>query len=223
MASDMKYWDVFRDPLWLVENLLRRYRVVYVPLNANWHGVNITGSGYVYWDAAYHDVRTGTTANSSCGQTCDAYGLNGGDVGILSVDFSKKLIWMFGISRRYSDPEVVAWLQLKTSTAVGDLAGTGIGVRVDNYAVTGEAYGSARGTLSLGTLTDNRVMWVKIVHIPGNRVEFWVNNVLIGSLTGTAVPTGAPTCYILHQIKNGSTGGVNASFGVGNMWFIQEW
>ena len=223
MRSDLARYDLFRDPFWLVENLFKRYRVVYVPANAGWDPVNVAGSGSLYFGANSHDVRTGTTANSSSGRICIPVGLNRGDFTVGATDFSKKLIWLFGIFRVNSDPEAVAWLQLKNSTAMGDLAQTGIGVRVDNYAVTGEAYGSARGTLSLGTLTDKRVTRVKVVHIPGNRVEFWVNNVLIGSLTGTAVPTGAPTCWLLHQIENGATGGVNATFGVCDIWFFQEW
>jgi len=213
----------YLDPKDLLDDLLKDYKIIPVPTNANWL-TSYTGSGGAtlrpFWMAVY----TGTTANSRGMGYVYTSGLNSGDRMIHAVDYSKWLEWDFVITRTGSDPEVVARIQLKQVNTEGDLADVGLGLRIDNYDVLGEAYGTARQTVSLGTLTSDRIWRVKIVHVPGTRVEFWVNGNLIGTLTGTAVPTGVTaTTYLVISIINGATGGVMANLYVGNIRFVQRW
>ena len=41
-----------------------------------------------------------------------------------------------------------------------------------------------------------------IVIISNTAVEFWVDNVLAGTLTGNTVPTGQEDCYLVASIIN---------------------
>jgi len=223
VESDLKRWDVFSDPLWLLDRLFNRYKVVRLPTNAGW-GSDNAGSGWVYQDPWYLHVGTGTTANSRGLAWRTVYGLNSGDRSRYALDWSKRLWWLFTFHRENSDPEVVGRIQLKTANTEGALTDIGIGLEINNYDVVGEAYGTARGTVNLGTLTNSRIWRVKIVHVPGVRVEFWVNGVLAGTLTGDHVPTGSVAYnYYVQSIINGATGGVDAVLQVGNLIIVQEW
>ncbi len=204
-------------------NLGYEWKELIVPTNAGWT-TSLLGSGGVSQNPFRIAPYTGTTANSRGLAYVATLGLNSGDRVRVACDYSKRLEWEFIICRRFSDSEAVARIQLKQVNTEGDLANVGIGLRIDNYTVLGEAYGTARQTVSLGTLTDDRIWRVKIVLIPNTRVEFWVDGVLRGSLTGTAVPTGVTaTTWVVVSIINGPTGGVNATLYVGNLMFVQEW
>jgi len=223
VASDMRGWDVFADPLWLLSNLLDRHKVFVAPTAAGWSSSN-AGSGAIYFQTFKASLHTGTTADSRALMYRDIFGVNSGDRGSHVCDYSKRLELMFIMARVNSDPEAVARIQMKQVNTEGDLDDVGLGLRIDNYDVLGEAYGTARSTVSLGTLSHDRLWRVRIVHVPDTRVEFWVNGNLAGTLTGTAVPVGvtAPT-YIVVSIVNGPTGGVDAMFNVGDIKLIQEW
>jgi len=223
MSSDLKRVDAFIDPLWLLNNLLDRYKIIEVPTNSGWATSNL-GSGGVGHYPFNIFVYTGTTANSRGLAYTIAWGLNSGDVRRDRIDFSKKLMISFAVVRRNSDSEAVARFQLKSVNTEGDLADLGLGIRIDNYTVLGEAYGTARGTTSLGSLTNEQLTRFKIVHVPDTRVEFWVDGVLTGVLTGTYVPTGlSNNSFLVASIVNGPTGGVDAQMRVFNIRLVQEW
>ena len=212
-----------RDPKWLLDNLLAKYKVISVPTDAGW-SYALVGSGARSLSAFYMHLATGTTASSSARVYIDPYYLNTDSVTSYSLDWSKRLDLWFIANRIFSDPECVGRIQLKNTSAEGALAGLGVGVEFDNYSVVGEAYGTARGTLSLGTIPNDRLWQFRIVHVPGVKVEFWVNRVKIGELTGNYVPSGtATTPWLVASIKNGPTGGVDAILRLGNIWIIQEW
>lgn len=211
------------DPKTLFDELLNKYKVVYVPTSGGWYSSN-SGSGATATKPMRLYLNTGTTASSRALFWVYAVGLNSGDMDAHIVDYSKYLECRFAIIRFNSDSEAVAHLQLKQVNTEGDLADVGIGLRIDNLDVSGEAYGTARQTVSLGTLTDGRLWNVRIVLIPGVRVEFWINGVLVGTLTGTAVPVGVTTSsYLVASIINGPTGGVNAVLEISNILLVQEW
>jgi hypothetical protein len=224
VASDLKGWDIFRNPKWILDNLLAKYKVIRVPTNAGWVSV-VVGSGALGYEPLCMYLHTGTTASSSARFYHATRGLNSGDINYDRVDWLKKLELSFLIVRYFSDAEVKARFQLKESYTEGILAQRGIGVSIDNYAMVGEAYGTARGTVSLGTLTDFMVKRIKIVIVPSTRVEFWVDDVLTGTLTGTAVPSiqGTAAGYLVASIINGTTGGVDAYLFVGDIIITQEW
>jgi len=222
IKSDLKFADVFSDPLWLLNKLLDKYKIIDVPTSGGWF-TSLAGSGSRAQTPNYLRVGTGTTANSRGLVNTTCFALNPGDRAWDAVDYSKYLEWEFAVVRYNSDPEAVARVQLKQTGAEGALADVGLGVEIQDLDVYGEAYGTARQTVGLGTLTHDRSWHIKIVHVPSARVEFWVNGILTGILTGSAVPTGVTArTYMVISIINGSTGGVDANLFVGNIRLIQE-
>jgi hypothetical protein len=206
-----------------VSDLFPNVKQVVVPTNAGWT-TSLLNSGAVTQDIFALIPHTGNTANSRALANCIAIGLNSGDRNVEAVDYSKALELSFFVDRVNSDAQVIGRVQLKQTASEGVLANTGIGLQISNYTVSGEAYGSARQTLALGELTNNRLWRVKIVVVPGVRVEFWVNDVLVGSLTGTAVPTGVnATSRLVISIINGASGGTDCFLNVGNIKIIQNW
>lgn len=212
-----------RDVKALYDELLKKYKIVMVPMCAGWTNDLVLSGGAAFYPT-WARLNTGVTAFSRGAIFSTTHGLNSGDRGRVQVDYSKRLELDFDITRYVDCPEAVAHFQLKQVDAQGDLADVGLGVRVDNYTMVGEAYGTARQTVALGTLTDNVVCQIKIVHVPANRVEFWVNRVLTGILTGTAIPTGVlATSRFYGSIINGVLGAINAYFYVGDLKVMQEW
>jgi len=212
-----------QDPKALLDELLRKYKIVQVLFNAGWFTDN-TGSGVTGQYPFRLSCQTGATANSRALVYTYTFGLNSGDKSGYTVDYSKRLEWEFNLLRRNSDSEAVARIQLKQVNTEGQLADVGVGLQINNYAITGEAHGTSRDTVSLGSLSNNKITNVKIVVIPATRVEFWINRTLEDTLEGAAVPIDITDyTYLVVSIINGSTGGVNAVFEVGNIVFIQEW
>jgi len=222
-VSDARFWDVFRDPRWLLDSLLSRYKVIVVSTSSGWLTSN-AGSGGIVARTNYFYARTGTTA-SSRGMGYDyTVGWNSGDIDRLSVDWTKRLEIHTTLARVNSDPECVARLQVKESSTEGPLAEPGVGVEIRNFDMYGEGFGSERGTVYLARLEPGRVARLRIVKY-GDKLEFWVNNVLRGVLSGTHVPNakGTRAGYIVLSIVNGPTGGVDASIIAGTITAIQEW
>jgi hypothetical protein len=211
VSSDLKYWDVFRDPKWLLENLLKKYKVIRVQ-TTGWSTSNV-GSGVVTQYPTYITMATGTTASSRGLATTSIYGPNPGNAHYYFTDWRKKLMLEFICSKGGNDPESVARIQLKEAATEGALAQRGVGIEIDNYSLVGEAYGTARGTVSLVTLSDSRLVRVTIEKLP-DRVNFYVNGILYGTLTGSAVPNvvGNATTELVVSIVNGPTGGVQTGF-----------
>jgi hypothetical protein len=206
-----------------LDDLLSKYKVIGVPTNAGWTASN-AGSGAVAYEPFRLYPMTGTTASSRGLAYCYVHHLNSGDIHRNYVDWTKRLELSFGVARVNSDAEAVARFQLKEANAEGALAQRGIGVTINNLAMVGEAYGTARGTVSIGSLTLDQAARIRIVKTQ-NSVEFWVNGVLVGTLTGSAVPNvaGVAYAYLVASIINGTTGGVNAWLMVSNIRIIQEW
>jgi hypothetical protein len=205
-----------------MDNLFRKYKVLIIPTNGGW-GMSNTGSGVVSPNPLHLYVATGTTANSRGLGFSPIFGLNSGTISRHYIDWTKRLEFIFELARINSDSESIARVQLKETGVEGMLAQRGIGLEIDNYTLIGEAYGTARGTVSLGTLTDNIIKRIKIVK--DTEVQFWVDGVLVGTLTGDYVPNvpGTTGAYLVISIINGATGGVDARLYVGDIKIIQEW
>jgi len=205
------------------EGLYDRFKELHISTVAGWNAV-IGGSGSRLFTPLWMSLKTGTTPASSARIFRSVFGLNSGDISRVYVDWRKRLEWEFTIARENSDPEATARIQLKETSAEGALAQRGIGLEIANYTVRGEGYGTSRGTVDLGTIPDNRLWHVKMV-LEGNRLEFWVNRVLQGVLTGDSVPQvqGTATGYVVITVRNGPTGGVDFSLVVGDLRVVQEW
>lgn len=221
--SDHKFWDVFRDPLWLLHNLYDKYKVIRIPTGPGWISDHLLTGGYDT-RPAYINVYTGITANSRGMGYARYLPLNSGNYNLWEIDFTKRLELHFILLRGGSDTEAVGRVQLKSVITEGALAAKGLGLRVDNFSLVGEAYGTALGTAPLGALTNYQSKRIKVVLVPGVRVEFWVEGILQATLTGTAVPTGQSTDdAMVISIINGATGGVNAFLYVFNIQIVQAW
>lgn len=194
-----------------------------IPIYHGWSTSN-TGSGGGYTTGMKIVVNTGTSPSSRGMYFVTVYGLNSGDIGLASIDWTKRLELHFILAREISDPEVRARVQLKESNTEGALAQRGIGVSINNFDLIGESYGTSRGTVSLGSLTTIRSRYFRIVK-DFNIVEFWVDNVKRGELTGEYVPKvkGTDVGYLVISIVNGTTGGANAHLHVGDIKIFQEW
>jgi len=210
------------DPAYVFD-FLDHYKVIRVPTNAGW-GISNVGSGgnssapfglYVY---------TGTTANSRGMVYAEAFFLNSGDINYNMIDWRKYMEIRFNLVRVNSDPECVARIQLKEVNAEGALAQRGVGVSISNLDMVGESYGTQRGTVNLGALTLSKLKRIRIVKT-GSEVQFWVDNVLVGRLTGNYVPNvqGTADAFFVISIINGATGGVNAYNIINDIIIIQAW
>jgi len=210
------------NPKPLLDNLLKKYRIINVPTNAGW-GSSLVGSGVYGLSPFYLFVSTGTTASSSATSYIIVFGLNSSTLSRHYVDWTKRLELHFTIARFNPDAECIARFQLKESNALGALAQKGVGIEIANYALRGEGYGTSRGVVDLMTLADGITYEIRIVK-DGSVIEFWVNNVLLGQLSGEYVPNvqGTTAAYLMASINNGPTGGVSDTLYVGNIRIIQE-
>jgi hypothetical protein len=201
---------------------LEKYKVIWVPTNAGWN-VSAAGSGYVTSSPFYLAIATGTTANSKGLVYIYTFGLNSGTIPRRRVDWTKRLELLFVLAKVGNDPESVARIQLKEANTEGILAQKGIGININNYTMTGEAYGTDRGTVSLGNIANDRAVRIKMVKA-NTEIQFWVDGVLKGTLTGTAVPNveGTTDACLVMSIINGATGGVDTFIAVGNIIIAQE-
>jgi hypothetical protein len=207
----------------LLDKLLEKYKVMIIPplgFSSSFSGgAGGTGTPFVLY------IYTSTTANSIGRFYAYARFLNSGTLPSYEfVDWTKDLELHFLLIHSGSDPEAVSYVQLKESGAEGALAQRGIGIELQNLTLYGEGYGTSRGTVNLGTLTSGYLVKIKIVK-KSSKIEFYVNNELKGTLTGSAVPNvaGTASAYFVLSAKNGATGGVNVYHGIGDLKIIQEW
>jgi len=205
------------------EGLYDRFKVKRVPHNAGWLTV-LSGSGIVSQTMFSLFLATGTTPNSEARAYQNVHGLNPGNILHTYVDWTKRLEFELLLTRINSDAEATARIQLKESSAKGALAERGIGLEIANYTLRGEGYGTSRGTVELGTLSDRRVCRCKII-LEGARLEFWVDGVLQGVLSGAYVPQvqGTAPGFMVCSVVNGTTGGVNFGLDVSDLKLVQEW
>jgi hypothetical protein len=219
----MKGWDVYKDPKWILDNLLKKYKVVEVATAGGWYS-SVAGSGGLNQNPFCLYVSTGLTANSRGMSYQYARLLNSGDINRDYVDWTKDLEIRLQLFRANSDPQCIARFQLKEASSEGALAQCGIGLEVQNFTVYGEGYGTARGTVSLLTLSESLPVRVRIVKV-GSLLQFYVNDALMGTLTGNYVPNtkGTASAFMVISVINGSTGGIDCLFGVGNIRIIQKW
>lgn len=192
--------------------------VLHIPTNAGWTASNLNG-GSIEKFVAMQLCQTFVTANARALLWARFHGFNvGGNPDLTNWD--RKLYYSFGYCRYGgSDAQVVARVQIKTVNTEGALGAKGIGIRVENFDIYGESYGTALGSVNLGlTLVATRMYHILIVLDPDTReIQWWIDSgsglTLLGTQTTAAnIPTALSTgSYLVHSIVNGATGGVNCS------------
>jgi hypothetical protein len=182
---------------------------VVIPTNAGWT-TYVVGSGVCSFLPTYILLNCGITANSEIRARADIAGLNI-DTGWL-INWNKPIRFRFSYIREVSEAEVIARVQIKDVFTEGILAAPGIGMQVDNYDISFESYGAARAVTASGvSCVSGKSKDILIAYYPGNRVEFYINGVLVATHTGNTIPIaggGAGSGMLIHSIKNGATGGV---------------
>ncbi len=194
--------------------LLYGGNILHIPTNAGWPESNVATGTNIFLPS-HVQSKTGVNVNSrALAHTDEMKGFVTAAAGdIFYLNWNKKLYFIFQISRYQSDAEVVARVQIKNVATEGALAALGLGIRLDNYDLVGESYGAALGTVALLTITDRKVYQVVIKHFPAEKIEWWVEGVLIGTQsTVNNIPSGAGAgrANLVHSIINGATGGVDA-------------
>ena len=197
-------------------------RGVYVPFVLyNWWNATKVGSGDAWTLSNGWGLETYLTANSS------AFMFENLAVSLgkhhLTFNFDLATILKFTVERMNSDSEAVAYFQFKDSDwdpVIEDISGKGFGIKIANYSLLGESYGTERGEVDLNTsLVDMQSAEIEIIHIPGTSIEWQVNGVSKGKQeTPSKIPSGSTVYYLFTcpAIKNGATGGLNARLFVTN-------
>ncbi|KKN73881.1 hypothetical protein LCGC14_0396830 [marine sediment metagenome] len=203
---------------------LGRFKELEVDTNSAWSATNVGSGSIVATDPLGKILRTGATANSSTFNRTRPYGLNGDVANRNYFDYDKALSLFFSVCRYITDAEAVSRVQMKDADGIGVLGEKGIGLQLDNLALTGEAYGASRGTVDLSTsLTIEKMAWVEI-RLTSTGVEFFVDNVSKGSITtADKFPTGdgAAAGRIASSHANGGTG-TNSDFEPSKITVLQE-
>jgi len=219
MAMFRQHWTGRK----VLDDLLTRWKVVPVNPNEGWKTSHL-GTGGANQYTVYCEGFTGIDPVSRGMLYAGMRGLNSGNMSHYNIDWDKRLELRFNVLRLGLEVGGTRGrIYLKCSSVWGDLTVLGIGLRISDYAVEGRAYGIAEGIVNLPNLVSDRLSRYRIIHIPESRVEFWVNEVKEGELTGDYVPRGnAGDGHFSLGISN-TAGGVNCWLELSNIWIIQEW
>ena len=178
----------------------------------------VAGSGNLWGAAGYSVQQTGTTPNSWAVCTINFLLLAGRRDS--TFDFDKAIELNFLASRENSDAEAVARLFIAPREnwpiEEEDIVSKGFGIEIQNYALYGISHnGDSKYSVNLNTnLSDEEAAEIRILHYPGEKIEWYVDGVLKGTQSNPArIPAGVRTWADFGwSIKNGATGGVNADF-----------
>ena len=129
------------------------------------------------------------------------------------INWEKQLFLSFNSVRWISDTECISRVQIKEVQTEGALEAKGLGIRINNYTVYAESYGTQLKTTEIFTAIDDTPFQVDIIYKPGIGIEYYINGVLKTVHTAaTDIPAGESSAQgiFIHSIKNGATGGVDA-------------
>lgn len=206
--------NIPQDPAYITD-LATRGTYINIPTNNGFSETKV-GTGKVAQKPFELTVYTGTGTNvqNIAVAYCQAFGLCTASYSRNFTSFSIPHELIFNYTATCSDEAVVRRVQFKGSRAEGALSTRGIGIRVNNFTMIGESFGTKLGEVNLSkTLSDNKPVQVRIVHVPGVKIEWWVDGTLAGTQTDTAkIPMGlSDMIYFVHSIASGVPGsGTNA-------------
>jgi len=209
-------------------DMVRAANFVFNPTASGWTVVT-TGAGNVRQEPMRNLVEIKDANSGSALAYCACMGFNiGGNYGRINWDKHFYIIFNYSIYR--SEADLVRRIQvLYAIPTISALSNQGLGFRVENLAMVGESYGTARGTVSLGNLVEiadpNYEMRQVVIELDPDTpaVRFYINGSLAGSITDSNyIPSGiAPgSCYVSHSITRPSTGasGVASVYMQGKFW-----
>lgn len=201
------YDPIFANPYFIMRLLERQGRTVEVSPNAGW--TDGSTGGTVTIDPLRIICNTTAVAGRDGLAYCVAAFINSyfGAGSYDAVDWNNKIIIAFDVVRTQgSHADLRGRVQLKQVNTEGILAALGIGLEIQNYALYGETYGAARSTVSLGlTMTATYTYRIRIELFPGEKCDFYVNDILLGSITTVAnLPSGlaGATSYLVVSMDN---------------------
>ena len=210
----------------MFRSVLSANRYKPVPFDTAWNATAVAGGTMALNTFQEARLRSSATINSSILYRWNP--MAGYNVGAAPSYFnwSKKSSFFFSISKTATDTQAVSRVQFKetNSTTIAVLAERGVGLQLDNLALTGEAYGTSRGTVDLSTtMTAGQVSRIEI-RLTSTGVEFFVNNVSKGSITTagqfpTVIATAECDGFLTHA--NGAAG-TNTDFYCMQMAILQE-
>ncbi len=207
----------YPDALSVAKQLLIGGRFITPNYSALSHAA--VGTGAQQTTANQIFLQTGTTASSSETASVLVPHLASNSAQQHLWDMTKKWVISFGLTRAGSDAEAVCRVQFKQTSAIGALAAVGLGIRIDNLALVGEAYGSAGlSTVALATLSLSASYQIVIELDPGVAVYYYVGGTLAGTISGsTKAPNAAfaGNGNIVASDANGVSGGTDVQFSVG--------
>ena len=187
--------------------LLSSGRLLHIPTNGSL-APTVTGTGTTEQTVSHYRLATGAT-NPSTATLGSSAALGGLNVSAFSIDFGKKVIFGFNLTRINSVVGSVGRVQLKTTVGAGGLAVAGIGIQINDLALSGESYGSAVATVSLGSIVNNQSVDVMIIHYPQSRVEFWLDGVYVAQQINAAnIPLGTIASFLSSIIANNAASDV---------------
>jgi hypothetical protein len=154
------------------------------------------GDGYGWQFLNGAAVVTGATANSNYCAVGDFFVVRGGAA--FSIDFDKAIKLSFIASRENSVAQAVARFLLASGFTYPcqeeDIQGYGFGLEIQNFALYGVSYGSGESKASIDlntTLVDGESAFIEIVHYPGEKIEWYVDDELKGTQsTPASIPSG---------------------------------
>lgn len=192
-----------------ISALLQKANFLPIPTQSGWtSSTNGTGAAGQVQSLTYQQIYTGVTANSRSLFYTDILGFDAPGGTLSQIDWTRKLTFRFTYCRAGSDVQAIARVQIKPTNSEGTLLGKGLGITVDDLHVYGESFGAGIGTVDLGILTSGSSIDLAIVFIPGDRVEWYLNGVLYGTVaTLNQIPSTTSAGYLVHSIINGNAGG----------------
>lgn len=190
-----------------------------VPVNAGWATAGSTGT--VTSTPVYMELRTNGASLTATAQT-GLIGFNNNSIES-RMDWSKRLHWKVTLARINSDAQCVAYVQLKLTNGVGDMADSGIGLKITNLTVIGQAYdGTLNSSSTVATLTDRRPQTFELVlDVPATRLCLYSNGVYVTNITGVPSGQSNTAAYIVISLANGGAAGDDYLY-ISPMEFWQE-
>lgn len=205
----------------MLADLLKGGQLLHIPTNAGWtEGKSGAGAPVALQEISRICVNTTVTVSTTDLLYAFIYGFGGAGLEFYLKNWGKKTYIFFSVARQLSDAEVVAFLQFKGTNGIGELAHKGVGIRMDNLTMVGTSFGASQADTALDiTMTSQYQYDGVIIHDPSvPKIEWYVDigdgngMVLRGTQsTATKIPSGIAVLYAMASIKNGATGGVDAT------------
>lgn len=211
----------------LLRDLLAQTRYKPISFASLWAATNVGSGSVVTNNFSTAVLRTGATGNSSTLYRMGPIpGFNSGAGSHTLFDWSKRASFFFSLQRDTTDAQAVSRVQFKetNSTTIAQLAERGVGLQLDNLTLTGEAYGTERGTVDLSTtLAAGRTYTIEI-RLDSTGCEFFVNNVTKGKISTagqfpTVIATAECNGFLTHA--NGAAG-TNSDLICNQMSILQQ-